>query len=88
MLVVIRTSDPWTGCKWAAEINLKEVCESAGKRGYDKYEHRYYTLYTMNQAKKIFKLIKQYADNLEEVESYLEKNYPKMLKVWANRKGY
>ncbi|MBR2389959.1 MAG: hypothetical protein IKA94_04100 [Mogibacterium sp.] len=82
MIVVIRTSDVWTGVKWAAEINLKEVCECAGKREYDKYEHRYYTLYTMNQAKKIFKLIKQYADNLDEIESYLKKNYPKMLNAW------
>ena len=82
MIVVIRTSDVWAGVKWAAEINLKEVCECAGKREYDKYEHRYYTLYTMNQAKKIFKLIKQYADNLDEIESYLKKNYPKMLNAW------
>ena len=78
MIVIIRNNDVWTGAKWSAEINLKEVCECAGKREFDKYEHRYYTLYTMNQAKKIFKLIKQYADNLEEVESYLEKKYPKM----------
>lgn len=82
MIVIIRNTDIWTGCKWSAEINLKEICECAGKREYDKYEHCYYTPYTMNKTKKIFKLIKQYADNLNEIESYLITNYPKMLKVW------
>lgn len=86
MVVKIQNTDVWSGMKWSAEINLKEVCECAGKREYDKYERCYYTPYTMNQAKKIFKLIKQYADNLNEVECYLEKTYPKMLKVWENRK--
>lgn len=82
MIVKVQNTDVWSGMKWSAEINLKEVCECAGKREFDKYEHRYYTLYTMNQAKKIFKLIKQYADNLDEIESYLKKNYPKMLNAW------
>lgn len=80
--MLIRKNDVWTGCKLVAEIDLKEICVCAGKREYDKYEHRYYTPYTMNKAKKIFKLIKQYADNLDEIESYLKMNYPKMLKVW------
>lgn len=91
MLVNLNIYEPWGnshGCHMT--IDLEQVCRDAGRRekdGIDIKTHRqiYYTVYPMNKAKKLLKLIKRYADNVEEIEAFL-KGYPKVFNIWAGIK--
>jgi len=77
---------------WKMNVDLEYVCENAGKRDFwiDEHYHKHpYVPFTMNQAKKILKLV--YKNTLddeemqEDIKSYLSK-YPKMIKIWEGLK--
>ena len=81
MIVTINHSD--FGHHWTMMFDLEFICENVGKRVKD--DDGTYTPLTIPHTRKIFKLIKKYKDDCEEIENYLEK-YPKLLEVWKKVK--
>ena len=77
MIVTINHSD--FGHCWTMTFDLEFICENAGKRVKD--DDGTYTPLTIPHTRKIFKLIRQYKDDCEDIDEYLKK-YPRLLEIW------
>lgn len=76
----------FAGGKWTQQFDIDYLCENLGKKEKDKYDGTTYTVITKTHIKKIFKLIKRYHDNPDEIGEYIKEHYPKAYEVWEKVK--
>ena len=81
MIVHIRNHD-WDS-HWDMRFDLKFICENMGKKINDGDEK--YVALTIPHTRRIFRIIKRYAEDPAEIENFL-KDYPKALEVWSKIK--
>ena len=81
MIVHIRNHD-WDS-HWDMRFDLKFICENMGKKINDGGEK--YVALTIPHTRRIFRIIKRYAEDLAEIQNFL-KGYPKALEVWSKIK--
>lgn len=71
---------------WRMEIDIKALAYAAGRHYKDKYTGKNYTDYSLIKAKKLLKLIYQYAytaDDLNKVSQIIaESKNQKLIKYW------
>lgn len=82
MKVIIKRKD--LNHRWIMMFNLDFICENAGKRVND--GDGVYTPLTIPHTRKIFKLIKKYKDDCDDIVEYLKK-YPRLLEIWEKVKS-
>lgn len=68
---------------WTMKFDLGYICENCGKKYRD--ENGTYTILTIPHTRRILKIIKQYADDYDEIVKYLSA-YPKVLEIWNKLK--
>ena len=81
MIVTIKQNN--FSSHWTMTFDLEFICENAGKRVND--GDGTYTPLTIPHTRKIFKLIKKYKDDCDDIEAYLKK-YPRLLEIWKKVK--
>lgn len=84
---ILTLSDNWDS-HWTMIVDLKEIIKDTGRKQRNPETGKMETLFTLIQAKKLIKLILQYASSEELVQlDILFKDNDKLYKVWKEKYG-
>lgn len=89
MIISITNQEKEYGCTiWKMYISLSAICECSGKRFKDKYNNISYVEYPLPRAKKVLKLVAEYADEktLIDTELYLKGHNKKLYDYFMKQK--
>ena len=83
-IIIISNSGYWRTTSWKMVIDLAEIVKRSGKRFKDGYNGCTCVDYPLPRAKKLMKLITEYAseEDLEKCDRWFQK-HPKLWEYWT-----
>lgn len=89
MIISVTNKEKEYGCMiWKMYISLYAICECSGKLFKDEYNNISYVEYPLTRAKKVLKLVAEYADEktLIDTELYLKDHNKKLYDYFMKQK--